>query len=181
MCYGRSLFKIHERTKTSLGAYKLIYFIQAATIRLIKIGKAVDCQNRLKDLQTGSPDKLHLLKEIYTSDESEHVLHNRFSWCRSHGEWFRPDEKLLAAIKDLPLSISTPNLILLLDSIDVFDPYEVVTSERKRRDRMGPGTGLTEYNQTSRYLSKKEISEKLLSELPSGRWNRMIDKSLKIV
>ena len=132
----------------------MIYFIQGATTRLIKIGKAVDCQRRLRKLQTGSPDKLHLLKEFYTDDEStELLLHNRFYFCRRHGEWFYPKTLLLEVISEISLSMSTPDVSLLLDSKRLYEGKLTVNRELRRRDQIGPGTGLSSATYVSRGIN----------------------------
>lgn len=131
----------------------MIYFIQGAKTGLIKIGKAVDCQIRLKTLQTGSPDKLHILKEIYTDDVGmERLLHNRFRYCHSHGEWFYPKKELLEVIEQLPLFVSVPNFSLLLDEKRIFENEEFIAKEKVRHDKMGPGTGLGTYRLNPRNL-----------------------------
>lgn len=54
----------------------------------IKIGStAGDPQKRLKDLQTGSPEKLEVLAAIPGADH-ETRLHGEFAPYRLHGEWF---------------------------------------------------------------------------------------------
>ncbi len=79
-----------------------IYFLQAEVVGHIKIG-VTESKNaqRLKDLQTGSPLKLHLVG--YAQAEKpikvEHRLHARFQSARLHGEWFRPVPDLLAFIR----------------------------------------------------------------------------------
>lgn len=76
------------------------YFAQAEKTGLVKIGRAVNVQSRLKSLQHGSPDKLKLLGVIPESNMSEEELHKEFSRDRSHGEWFQPSSQLLDFIAD---------------------------------------------------------------------------------
>ena len=60
----------------------------------IKIGYSKDVQRRLRQMQTGNPDRLALMGEIRTRGEDqdrslEASLHKRFSQQRlEHGEWF---------------------------------------------------------------------------------------------
>lgn len=80
-----------------------LYFIQGELTSLIKIGKTEsDPTDRMRCFQTGSPDRLSLLKSIrYPKDQDyEKVVHNHFSHLRTHGEWFRPDEDLLLFIEN---------------------------------------------------------------------------------
>jgi len=84
----------------------LVYFVQARTLRLIKIGVAVTFAARLKALQTGSPDKLDVLGVISCEDPAglEKELHRRFRRHREHGEWFRPGADLVAHIQAAALT-----------------------------------------------------------------------------
>jgi len=75
-----------------------IYFIQAEGNNLIKIGIAINPKKRLRQLQSASPVKLHLLKIIEGSFPEERELHKRFKDTRTHGEWFLPTQDLLDTI-----------------------------------------------------------------------------------
>lgn len=77
-----------------------VYFIQASITGLIKIGVAVDPSDRLRTLQTGSPDTLSLIKTIDGDQKLEQELHRRFADDRLHGEWFHPSADLLAYITE---------------------------------------------------------------------------------
>lgn len=78
-----------------------VYFVQAKVLRLVKIGFASDAGDRLRTLQVGSPDELHLIGFIYSNNAKalEAELHTRFSDHRHHGEWFQPAPELLAFIE----------------------------------------------------------------------------------
>lgn len=101
---GRGVFGKHGAKA------EFVYFVQGEQLRLIKIGIARDLNNRLKGLQTGSPDKLTLLGVIMpktrTPLQLEDQLHARFADDRSHGEWFRPSAALLAYIDRHAKSLS---------------------------------------------------------------------------
>lgn len=77
-----------------------VYFIQATTLGLIKIGWTWDPLERLTRLQIGSPDDLKLLGVIRdaSAERLESRLHMQFAHARRHGEWFRPEPDLLAFI-----------------------------------------------------------------------------------
>lgn len=79
-----------------------VYFVQAATIELIKIGITQDVDQRLSVMRAQSPDKLRVLGVIEDRDPRglEVALHTGFAHLRSHGEWFRPEPDLLAYIKE---------------------------------------------------------------------------------
>ena len=79
-----------------------IYFIQGRDGTPIKIGKAIDPNARLLQLQTAHTEPLRLLAVIESGGlKLERELHRRFSQYRVHGEWFRPDDELLMFIRAL--------------------------------------------------------------------------------
>lgn len=82
----------------------VVYFVQAVTMGLIKIGMTVDMSDRLKTLQVGCPDELKLLGVIYDrrARRIEQALHARFNEHHVRGEWFRPDQSLLDYIAQWP-------------------------------------------------------------------------------
>src|SRR5262245_1596456 len=63
-----------------------IYAIQSATTKLIKIGFSATPEGRLKGLQTGSPDKLELLKTWPGTMDDEKRIHRCLRKFRKHGE-----------------------------------------------------------------------------------------------
>lgn len=68
---------------------KHIYLLQSDN-GVYKIGVSKDPQKRLKQLQTGSSEKLEIIK-TYESEfyrQIEKGLHNKFNHLRSEGEWF---------------------------------------------------------------------------------------------
>ncbi len=80
-----------------------VYFIEAPALRQIKIGYAADAQDRLWNLQTGSPTPLRLLRTVsvaclYSALMLEARLHQRFQASRLVGEWFRSTPELLDCI-----------------------------------------------------------------------------------
>jgi hypothetical protein len=64
----------------------MIYFIQSGL--RVKIGYAADPWKRLKDLQTGSAETLHLAAVLEGERDYEQFLHQHFAPYRLHGEWF---------------------------------------------------------------------------------------------
>jgi hypothetical protein len=85
--------------KRASAAYT-VYFVKAVTIGLVKIGKADCVRSRFRVLRTTSPDTLMLLGCIVSDDGTalERDLHRQFAAHRSHGEWFKPSDELLAYI-----------------------------------------------------------------------------------
>lgn len=76
-----------------------VYFIQADN-GYIKIGYTQDVAARIETLRGLSPTPLHLIGTITGTLSTERKLHSRFSHCRDHGEWFRPDTDLIAFISE---------------------------------------------------------------------------------
>lgn len=83
-----------EGTSTVPHAYKIetngyVYLIQGTIIPLVKIGFCREWpEQRLKDLQLGSPDFLRIVGTMRGSRHLEKYLHDYFSIYRHHGEWF---------------------------------------------------------------------------------------------
>jgi hypothetical protein len=70
-----------------------LYFIQSAKTGMIKIGRSKNPEKRLKQLQTGSPNKLKLIASFKEEGWRESELHEHLrEWkVRSNGEWFTYD------------------------------------------------------------------------------------------
>lgn len=78
-----------------------VYFIQGECGGAIKIGYSVSPEKRLKELQTGYPDTLIVILMVPGDESTERALHRKFDASRLKGEWFRPDNYVIEAIKDL--------------------------------------------------------------------------------
>jgi hypothetical protein len=66
-----------------------VYFILAPKANCVKIGKALDPDKRLKELQTGNAEPLDILLTLpHVAPFEENQLHWRFRKYRQHGEWF---------------------------------------------------------------------------------------------
>jgi hypothetical protein len=76
-----------------------IYFIQGEATKNIKIGFSDDPKIRLKGHQTGSGEKLILLKTVKGCKADETEIHNKLRHFRIHGEWFKPERELLDFIE----------------------------------------------------------------------------------
>lgn len=87
-----------SRTRPVCRPAEFVYFIEATTSGLIKIGSASNPVGRLAALQTGSPERLRLLGTEPGGAARERELHSIFAADRSHGEWFHPSEALLNLI-----------------------------------------------------------------------------------
>jgi excisionase family DNA binding protein len=66
---------------------QLVYFI-GADHGPVKIGKAMNPEGRLRDLQCGYPYELKVLAITDGSTGVEQGYHRKFAHCRLNGEWF---------------------------------------------------------------------------------------------
>ena len=65
-----------------------LYIIQSDLTGMIKIGRSKDPAKRLKQLQTGNPNKLKLIACFEGEGWKEKILHERLEKFRLQGEWF---------------------------------------------------------------------------------------------
>jgi hypothetical protein len=86
-------FKTYKEAETALNDEwgSNVYFISDG--EFIKIGKANNVERRLKELQTGNPKELKILRIIkctdeYAAYELETFLHSMLHSVNSIGEWF---------------------------------------------------------------------------------------------
>lgn len=88
-----------------------VYFIRGDKTNSFKIGISSNPRNRLKTMQTGSPVKLLLTRDIEVLNpvEIERLLHKEFAKYKIHGEWF---------------SMPWKDAIEIFDSI--VDPWSIV-------------------------------------------------------
>ena len=68
-----------------------LYIIQSDLTGMIKIGRSRHPQKRLKQLQTGNPNKLKLIKSFKSQGWREGLIHERLKDFRLEGEWFNYD------------------------------------------------------------------------------------------
>jgi uncharacterized protein YeeX (DUF496 family) len=60
----------------------------------VKIGRSKNPEKRLKQLSTGSPYKLEIIKKIRGNENLEREIHDKFSHLRMNGEWFELTDEL---------------------------------------------------------------------------------------
>ena len=76
----------------------MIYFIRSG--EYVKIGRAVDIEVRMAQLQTAHPVPLVLIATMEGGVDVEKALHFRFESKRTSGEWFRlTDSEVQGAIE----------------------------------------------------------------------------------
>ena len=76
-----------------------VYFIEAGPF--VKIGFSMDAENRMAQLQCGSPYALKIVARMSGTFEDEQTLHRRFAEYRANGEWFRNEGALAEYIGSL--------------------------------------------------------------------------------
>lgn len=82
------------------GSQDVVYFLRAGPF--IKIGKATYSPAlRVRELQTGCPYPIEVLKFVPGDVSLERTFHKRFVHCRAHGEWFHASASLLSFIESL--------------------------------------------------------------------------------
>lgn len=96
-----------------------VYFIECSATRRIKIGWAIDAENRLTALQTGAPSKLQLLSKVRGTKSDEREMHQQFAATRIIGEWFEPTQELLEFISQATDRPEAPARTLSPESIDL--------------------------------------------------------------
>jgi hypothetical protein len=78
----------------------MIYFIRFGSRRIVKIGYCRDHpRTRLATMQTGTPERLHLLGMAPGTKDDEAEWHKRFAHLRVNGEWFQWTPELREAAK----------------------------------------------------------------------------------
>lgn len=89
----------------------MIYFIQDAETRLVKIGFSNAPWQRFAKIQSDCPGELTMRALIDGGVAEEAALHVRFSAHRSRGEWFRAEASLgeFLALQALPVKPSGRN------------------------------------------------------------------------
>jgi excisionase family DNA binding protein len=80
-----------------------VYFIGGET-GPVKIGKAMNPEGRLRDLQCGYPFELKILALVEGSTGVEQGYHRQFAHCRLNGEWFERTPEIEAEIARLYLA-----------------------------------------------------------------------------
>lgn len=90
----------HPRRATSRPHKQWVYFIQC-TAGPIKIGVAVDVEERLRTLQCGSPFELRLIARVPGGYDLEADLHRRLCEHRLHGEWFANTPVVLRVLEEV--------------------------------------------------------------------------------
>jgi hypothetical protein len=87
-----------------------VYFLEASSLGLVKIGCSDDVARRISKMKLIIPVEVNLLRVIAGGQREEVVLHHRFAAHRVKGEWF--------------------TLEPIRDAIEALDPFELVQGNR---------------------------------------------------
>ena len=94
---ARELWSAHELPDAPYSG--LVYFIQRGLNGPIKIGFTTkNPLERVRALQTGSPERLYLLFAKAGTEHDERALHQQFGHDRLMGEWFDLSDDLVGVI-----------------------------------------------------------------------------------
>jgi hypothetical protein len=87
------------------------YFIQSGEEGPIKIGRASDVYRRLKELQTGSAERLRVIAVI--NGDHERSMHEFCNGSRIGGEWFNPSPTVWRCIDNFAQPVGSVYDVLL--------------------------------------------------------------------
>ena len=94
---GTPIRTILKPLRRSPSGWCYVYIVQQGA--LVKIGRAVDVNERLRTLQTGNGRGFQVLATIPAHAAIEVAIQARFKHLREQGEWFRLDPDLAAFIE----------------------------------------------------------------------------------
>lgn len=81
-----------------------VYFIEATESRRIKIGFTAGAPvDRMKQLQTGQPERLRIVATVPGDKSDERELHRMFAASNITGEWFERNDMLVGLIRGIRL------------------------------------------------------------------------------
>jgi hypothetical protein len=138
-----------------------VYIIECAGY--FKIGRAKNVKRRLKQLQTGSPDDMVVLREYATehAPKLEAYLHQRLFKRNVRGEWFAP------------LTVDLADQIVQDFSNDVlaYDPFaqlterqrEALRQQKERQDKDRSVRRILETTKTLAYAKYLLLASELLA------------------
>lgn len=85
----------------AIKAGSVVYFIQSGEDGPIKIGTSSNFSSRLASLRTSQPHEIAVLAVVSGGRSLERSYHKKFADMRVVGEWFDPQEPILAEIDRL--------------------------------------------------------------------------------
>jgi hypothetical protein len=119
--------KLPHQFPASPQGFCYLYIIRAGFH--LKIGRAVNVWTRLRELQTGSPDKYELLAAVPSHAAIEPLIHLKFKHHHIQGEWFEMGEDILSFAKWLRSGDRNPLVFLWPGAAIVPPAVETVSGE----------------------------------------------------
>ena len=129
-----------------------IYFILAADVGRVKIGRSNQVHQRLKDLQVGSPCSLVLLGTFTAEYTVETLLHERFAHWRIIGEWFEYTDQLKMFVYGMIRASDPPEAMpgLLRIALSEYDEETLRSGEEPRINTLQYGSSRISYKNSRR-------------------------------
>ncbi len=136
------------------------YIVRLGDSGPVKIGKTTNVTARIAKLQTGCPEKLHVLRVVGKNIETE--LHRRYAEQRRHGEWFELAPELVETLtkeqfasdsRTIPIAVATDSCLTSDHRSPITDPDRQHAPEAPADTSKGPkvkrGSRLTDAWQPS--------------------------------
>ncbi len=78
------------------------YIARAGAEGPVKIGRADDPEQRVRDIQTGHHEQLEIIRIVDTPFDAEPLFHERFALQHIRGEWFSFVEEMMTFVPSAP-------------------------------------------------------------------------------
>ena len=129
----------------------MVYAVQGKVTQKIKIGHTQNFEERLKTIQAHSPDVIEILGVWDVPNIVEKWFHTEFKESNSHGEWYKPTEKLLQCI-----NTEHANAIA-----DIFLEKEQIETlaKQKRKERKEQEKALAKQERKERKEQEKTLTK----------------------
>jgi hypothetical protein len=78
-----------DGTRADVKRRSQVYFIGPMEARFIKVGVAINVEARIRELQTGNPERLVIYASVPGLKQDESTFHAILKPLRAEGEWFK--------------------------------------------------------------------------------------------
>lgn len=89
-----------DKTMQEIDEAGFVYLVATPDRRRVKVGYSTDPILRLRQLQTGSHERLRLLNFMPAGQHFEEAFHKVYAGRRLVGEWFRDDDGVIRKVFD---------------------------------------------------------------------------------
>lgn len=155
-----------------LALYHFVYFIESSNG--IKIGRTVNLQSRLSQINTGNHDKLNVLRLLQTTNKRvEKWFHAYFSKFHINGEWFSIE--IISDIDNAIQRLSDEVSVRIMSQREIKkiirqDKYYLRALEKSRYNR---GETMTRYEMAIWILDKMKILQSEMFEWIKDEKNKI--------